>query len=70
MPDRSVLNVTTGTPNEATDEVTDLYTRDVIYIPNATPETTGIPLAPLAVGGPWMMDSGTHRAHIMFNPPK
>ncbi|MBL9202444.1 MAG: hypothetical protein JNL39_18180 [Opitutaceae bacterium] len=70
MPDRSVLNVTTGTVNDATGEVTDLYTRYVVYIPYATPETTGIPLAPLTPGGPWIMDSGTHRAHIMINPPK
>ena len=54
----------------ATGEVTDLYTRYVVYIPYATPETTGIPLVPLTPGGPWMMDPGTHRAHIMINPPK
>lgn len=70
MPDRSVLNVTTGVLDEATGEVTDLYTRFVVYIPYATPETTGIPLAPLVPGGPWIMDPGTHRAHIMINPPK
>lgn len=70
LPDKSVLNVTTGTINETTGEVTDLYTRYVIYIPYATPETTGIPLAPLADGAPWIMNPGTHRAHIMINPPK
>lgn len=70
MPDRSVLNVTSGKVNETTGEVTDLYTRYVVYIPYATPETTGIPLAPLSPGGPWIMDPGTHRAHIMINPPK
>lgn len=70
LPDKSILNVTTGTVNETTGEVTDLYTRYVIYIPYATPETTGIPLAPLADGAPWIMNPGTHRAHIMINPPK
>lgn len=70
MPERGVLNVTTGKVDEATGEVTDLYTRYVVYIPYATPETTGIPLAPLSPGGPWIMDAGTHRAHIMINPPK
>jgi len=70
MPDRSVLNVTSGKVNEATGEVTDLYTRYVVYIPYATPETTGLPLAPASPGGPWIMDPGTHRAHIMINPPK
>lgn len=70
MPDKSILNVTTGKLDEATGEVTELYTRYVIYIPYATPESTGIPLAPLADGAPWIMDAGTHRAHIMINPPK
>lgn len=70
MPERGVLNVTTGKVDEATGEVTELYTRYVVYIPYATPETTGIPLAPLSPGGPWLMDPGTHRAHIMINPPK
>ena len=70
MPERGVLNVTSGKVDEATGEVTDLYTRYVVYIPYATPETTGIPLVPVSPGGPWLMDSGTHRAHIMINPPK
>lgn len=70
MPDKSILNVTTGTVNEATGEVTELYTRYVIYIPFATPESTGIPLTPLSDGAPWLMNPGTHRAHIMINPPK
>lgn len=70
MPDRGVLNVSVGKPNKETGEVADLYTRYVVYIPYATPETTGIPLVPATPGGPWMMDPGTHRAHIMINPPK
>lgn len=70
MPDKSILNVTSGTVNATTGEVTDLYTRYVIYIPYATVDSTGIPLTPLADGAPWIMDPGTHRAHIMINPPK
>jgi hypothetical protein len=70
MPDRGVLNVTTGKREATTGEITELYTRYVVYIPYATPETTGIPLAPATPGGPWIMDPGTHRAHIMINPPK
>ena len=70
LPDKSLLNVTSGTVNEATGEVTDLYTRYVIYIPFATPESTGIPLTPITDGAPWIMNPGTHRAHIMINPPK
>ncbi len=42
--------------------------RYVIYIPYATPESTGLPLKPEIPGGPWIMDPGTHRAHIMLNP--
>jgi hypothetical protein len=70
MPDKSILNVTTGKVNEANGEVTELYTRYVIYIPYATVESTGIPLTPIADGAPWIMNPGTHRAHIMINPPK
>lgn len=39
-----------------------------IYIPYATQETTGLPLRPNAPGHPWLMDPGTHRAHIMITP--
>lgn len=43
--------------------------RWVVYIPFATSESTGLPLKPLVPGGPWIMDPGTHRAHIMISPP-
>lgn len=43
--------------------------RYVVYIPYATTESTGLPLKPEAPGMPWIMDPGTHRAHIMINPP-
>lgn len=46
------------------------YLRYVVYIPWATEESTGLPLKPEAPGMPWIMDPGTHRAHIMINPPK
>jgi hypothetical protein len=51
-------------------EVKDGYLRYVIYIPYATAESTGLPLKPDAPGMPWIMDPGTHRAHIMINPAK
>lgn len=70
IPDKSILNVTTGEVERATGEVTKLYTRYVIYIPYATVESTGIPLVPSADGAPWIMNPGTHRAHVMINPPK
>lgn len=53
-----------------TGEVTKGYLRYVVYIPYATAESTGLPLKPNAPGMPWIMDPGTHRAHIMINPPK
>jgi len=56
--------------NAETGEVTDGYLRYVVYIPYATAESTGLPLKPYAFGMPWIMDPGTHRAHIMINPPK
>jgi hypothetical protein len=39
----------------------------VVYIPFATPETTGIPAVP-APNQPWLMFPGTPKAHIMFVP--
>lgn len=45
------------------------YLRYVIYIPFATAESTGLPLKPTFPGQPWIMDPGTHRAHIMISPP-
>lgn len=45
------------------------YLRSVIYIPYATAESTGLPLKPAAPGMPWIMNPGTHGAHIMINPP-
>lgn len=70
MPDKTTLYVTTGDLNEETGAVDNLYTRYVIYIPYATEESTGMPLSPIAPGAPWIMDPGTHRAHIMISPPK
>ena len=70
IPVNSILNVLTGKLNEESGELEDPYLRYVIYIPYATPETTGIPLVPSSPGGPWIMNPGTHRAHIMINPPK
>ena len=55
--------------NRTSGEVTDAYLRYVIYIPYATAESTGLPLKPDVAGMPWLMDPGTHRAHIMISPP-
>jgi len=53
-----------------TGQVKDSYLRYVVYIPWATSESTGLPLRPSGPAMPWIMDPGTHRAHIMINPPR
>lgn len=50
-------------------EVKNGYLRSVVYIPYATAESTGLPLKPAGPGLPWIMNPGTHGAHIMINPP-
>jgi len=70
MPERALLIVMTGVLNEETKEIENAYKRYVFYIPFATSETTGLPLGPSSPGGPWIMNPGSHRAHIMINPPK
>jgi hypothetical protein len=65
-----VLNTADEKYNRTTGDVTDTYLRYVIYIPYATPESTGLPSKPDAAGMPWIMDPGTHRAHIMISPPQ
>ncbi|MEE9374173.1 MAG: hypothetical protein V3V00_14060 [Saprospiraceae bacterium] len=44
--------------------------RYVVYMPWATAESTGLPNAPIARNHPWIMNPGTHRAHIMISPVK
>ncbi|MFN7942258.1 MAG: hypothetical protein U0X73_11705 [Thermoanaerobaculia bacterium] len=54
----------------AAGRVVEPYLRYVVYIPYATPESTGLALRPVAPGAPWLMFPGTAGAHIMINPPK
>jgi hypothetical protein len=54
--------------NKETGEVQDGYLRYVVYIPYATAASTGLPTKPDVAGMPWIMDPGTHRAHIMISP--
>jgi hypothetical protein len=54
----------------ATGEVKNGALRYVIYIPYATAESTGLPLKPEGPAMPWIMDPGTHGAHIMIIPPE
>jgi hypothetical protein len=60
----------TGKPDmfdRATGAVTGARPLYVVYIPFATPETTGIP-AKAGENTPWLMFPGTAKAHIMFVP--
>lgn len=54
--------------NHTTGDLKDGKFRYVIYTPFATTESTGLPGKPHAPGMPWLMDPGTHRAHIMVGP--
>ena len=64
------LYVLTGTSYDAaTGKVQDPYLRWVIYLPYATPESTGLSTK-ASDGAPWLMSAGTAGAHIMINPPK
>ncbi|KPM33279.1 Hypothetical protein I595_182 [Croceitalea dokdonensis DOKDO 023] len=70
MPDKATLCVFTGEVNKTTMQIENPYVRYVFYIPFATGETTGLPTTPSPPGHAWLMNPGTHRAHIMITPPK
>jgi len=64
------LYVLTGSGfNAETGEIDDPYLRWVIYVPYATPESTGLSTKG-SPGAPWLMGAGTAGAHIMINPPR
>ncbi len=64
------LYVLTGTSfDAATSKVQDPYMRWVIYVPFATPQSTGLSTK-ASDSAPWLMSPGTAGAHIMINPPK
>lgn len=64
------LYVLTGSSfDPASGKVQDPYLRWVIYVPFATPQSTGLSTK-ASEGAPWLMSPGTAGAHIMINPPK
>ncbi len=64
------LYVLTGTNFDATSgQVQDSYLRWVIYVPYATPQSTGLSTKS-SDSAPWLMAPGTAGAHIMISPPK
>lgn len=52
----------------ATSKVEGANRRYVIYMPWSTAASTGLPEVPVASNHPWIMNPGTHRAHIMLSP--
>ncbi|MDA0195701.1 MAG: hypothetical protein O2887_09575 [Bacteroidetes bacterium] len=74
MPDHPatlhILSGSDGMYNPETGVVDNAFLRYVVYIPFATSASSGLPTKPTGPGHPWIMDPGTHRAHIMISPPK
>lgn len=54
--------------NPETSEVEGANYRYVVYLPFATAASTGLPENPIGPNHPWIMNPGTHRAHIMISP--
>ena len=64
-----MLYVMTGDGFDAAKgEIVNSYLRWVVYVPYATPESTG--LSTTAGPYPWLMYPGTPGAHIMISPPR
>ena len=74
MPDETamvyVLSANEEDLNPKTGELKNSHIRYVLYKPYMTGQSTGLPTKPQAMGMPWLMDAGTHRAHIMITPPR
>ena len=66
---RTLYVLTGKSYDSATGTVEGSYLRWVIYLPYATPQTTGLSTKP-SEGAPWLMAAGTAGAHIMINPPR
>jgi hypothetical protein len=64
------LYVLTGTRfDSASGKIENPYLRWVIYVPFATPQSTGLSTKG-SEGAPWLMSPGTAGAHIMISPPR
>ena len=73
IPTGSTLHIYYGAKtryNPVTSEVEEARLRYVVYMPWATSASTGLPKTPSAPNHPWIMNPGTHRAHIMISPIK
>jgi hypothetical protein len=63
----SLYSLTGGSFDPKTGTTTGSRLLYVVYIPNATAASTGLPDKPQE-NGPWIMFAGTPKAHIMFTP--
>jgi hypothetical protein len=66
---RTLYVLTGSSYDPSSGKVQDSYLRWVIYVPYATPESTGLSTK-ASDNAPWLMSPGTAGAHIMINPPK
>jgi hypothetical protein len=66
---RTLYVLTGKSYDAAAGKVEEAYLRWVIYVPFATPQSTGLSTK-ASDGAPWLMAPGTAGAHIMINPPK
>ena len=68
MPAQAALYQIFGEPTSwdaATGKLSNTRSLFVVYIPGATAASTGLSTAPQQ-SGPWLMNAGTPKAHIMF----
>ncbi len=56
--------------NPETSEVGGADYRWVVYLPFATSASTGLPESPRLPDDPWIMNPGSHKAHIMITPQR
>lgn len=63
----ALYSLTGGSFDPATGTTAGARPLFVVYIPNATAESTGLTEKPVQ-GAPWIMYPGTPKAHIMFVP--
>jgi hypothetical protein len=66
---RTLYVLTGASYDPAANKVEKAYQRWVIYVPFATPESTGLSTKS-SESAPWLMGAGTAGAHIMINPPR
>jgi hypothetical protein len=66
---RTLYVLTGASFDSASGKVQDPYLRWVIYVPFATPQSTGLSTK-ASESAPWLMSPGTAGAHIMISPPK